>query len=196
MSLDVRAPSLQRELLELTPWLAAVAILWTTGVLLQRARTLRPEDTFAAWQRSWLQLPTSGQRLYRQLREGILEAENVRAATGAWPEPAALAADGVPPFAADALGSALTWTKRQHGVYVNYLGVPSGAGPRWLVLFIESEPGLLRGPGEQPPPVDEEHHTLPNGLALHVTVWTSQTTPGDEVLAFPVAEGWTQQLGR
>lgn len=195
---EVRTPSLRREVLQLLPWLAAVAVLWTGGVFAQRARAARPEDTFAAWQRSYLELAAPEQRLYRQLREGILEAENARAATGAWPEPASLAADGVPPFAGDALSPALTWTRRQHGVYVNYLGVPAdGRGQRWLVLFIEPEPGLLRGANEPPPPVDEEHHTLPDGMALHVTVWTTaDPKPVDEVLAFPVAEGWTQRLGR
>jgi hypothetical protein len=179
------------------PWLAAVVALWAAGLAVQRWRAGAGGDERPSWQRSFLELSEADQRLYRELREGILEAENSRSATGTWPEPAELAAQGVPPFSPGPLGPALEWSKREQGVYVNYLGVPrDGAGLRWLVLFIEPEKNLLRAAGEPAPPVDEEHHTLPSGLALHVTVWTADQVPPNGVLAFPVAEGWTQLIGR
>ena len=89
-------------------------------------------------------------------------------------------------------------SRRQHGIYVNYVGVPAAAqGTRWLVLFIEPAATAFEAK-TPPPPVDEEHHTLPDGTALHVTVWTTanQGPEPTEVLAFPVSEGWVQRVGR
>src|SRR5437764_972932 len=39
------------------------------------------------------------QRMYREMEEGLLEAERRRAATKTWPAVATLAAEGIPPFA-------------------------------------------------------------------------------------------------
>lgn len=190
--MDVTAPSLRTEARRALPFLVLALVAWLAG--LGWARWQRPAATaqLDPWQRSYLGLPEAEQRLYRAVREGIFEAENVRAATGAWPSAEALAADGVPPFAPDELLPALSWRHAREGLYVNYVG--EGGGQRWLVLFIEPDPKALKTPGEAAPPVDEEHHTLPDGTALHVTVWTqpaSEPAPTG-VLAFPVAEGWTQ----
>ena len=89
----------------------------------------------------------------------MLEAENHRSGSREWPDPAVLAGEGVPPFDAPDL----RWSRRQHGIYVNY-----------------------------------QHHTLPDGTALHVTVWSmaNQGPEPTEVLAFPVSEGWVQRVGR
>jgi hypothetical protein len=189
---NVTAPSLERETLRAVPFLALALVVWAGGLAWARLRGPAVGAAMAPWQQSYLALPEAQQRLYRAVREGIFEAENVRAATGAWPSVEQLADEGIPPFAADPLRPALTWRMAREGLYVNYVG--EGDGQRWLVLFIEPEPGALKTPGEAAPPVDEEHHTLPDGTALHVTVWTqpaSAPAPAG-VLAFPVAEGWTQ----
>jgi hypothetical protein len=88
----------------------------------------------------------------------------------------------------------ITWVLRQHGLYVNYVGIPADASRlRWLVLIIEPDPKALK---DAPAPEDEEHRTLADGTALHVTVWTSVGSElPQEVLPFPAAEDWTQQLG-
>lgn len=190
--MDVTAPSLQREARRALPFLALALVAWAGGLgwaRWHRAETAAPLDP---WQRSFLGLPESEQRLYRAVREGIFEAENVRAETGAWPTAEQLAGEGIPPFAADPLLPALTWRQAREGLYVNYVG--DGEATRWLILFIEPDPKALKTPGEAAPPVDEEHHTLPDRTALHVTVWTQPVTepPPKGVLAFPVAEGWTQ----
>lgn len=193
------APTLRRELTTAAPFALAAILVWSGGVLARRATGAPGTPEPAPWQRSYLELPVGEQRLYRQVREGIFEAENARGATKRWPEVAELAGDGIPPFAADALTPPLQWSRAQQGVYVTYLGVPSGGATsqRWLVLFIEPEPSALNARGASPP-VDEEHHTLPDGTALHVTVWTEPNAGPlpKGVLAFPVAEGWTQRLGR
>src|SRR5215467_4108693 len=43
--------------------------------------------------------PPIEQRMFRELQEGLIEAESRRASTGAWPATAALAEEGIPPFA-------------------------------------------------------------------------------------------------
>lgn len=191
--------SARRELRAVGPFLLGALLIWGAGLAAGRTRGGAASVERAPWQRSWLELPAPEQRRYQAVREGILEAENLRASTKQWPSVEALAAEGVPPFALDEPTAPLTWVQRRLGVYVNYLGVPSsGAGQRWLVLFIEPAPVAFVTPGEAPPPVDEEHHTLPDGTSLHVTVWT-QPNEGPapaEVLAFPVTDGWTQRLGR
>jgi hypothetical protein len=181
--LSARAP--------VVPFLALALVVWGAGLL--RGRMLAGEDTGVAappWQHSFLELSAEQQRLYRALREGLYDVENQRSVSGRWPDAGSLAADEVPGFTEG------TWVHRVSGVYVNYVG--EAAGLRWLVLFIEPEPGLVRAPNEPAPPVDEEHHTLPNGTSLHVTVWTqSLDAPSpSSVLPFPVAEGWVQRVGR
>lgn len=189
-------PTLSLELRRAAPWFALALAVWAAGLLTARFRKTAVSESAAPWQRSYLELPVEEQRLYRAVREGIFEAENRRAETKEWPSAEALAADDIPPFAASAPLPRLRWTMRRQGIYVNYVG--EGAATRWLVLFIEPEPSAFTTPGEQAPPVDEEHHTLPDGTALHITVWTQAATepPPAGVLAFPVAEGWIQRVGR
>jgi hypothetical protein len=190
--MQVAPPSLGREVRRAAPFFALALVAWAAGVLAARTRGSDAAPALSPWQRSYLELSDQQQRLYRAIREGIFEAENVRAETGAWPEVQRLTDDGLPPFAPSELLPAMSWRIARQGLYVNYVGEVDGT--RWLVLFIEPEPNALKTPGEAAPPVDEEHHTLSNGTALHVTVWTQPSTekaaPG--VLAFPVAEGWTQ----
>lgn len=194
----VAPPTLARELRVLAPFLLLSVAAWV-GLGLAARFGQRPAGVERApWQHSFLALPPDGQRLYRAVREGVFEIESRRGATGAWPEVSALAEDLVPPFAADRLLPALAWTRARDGLYVTYLGRPrDGAGLDWLVLFIEPEPKAFAD-GAATAPVDEEHHTLADGTALHVTVWTRPAgAPAPaQVVAFPLADGFVQQVGR
>jgi hypothetical protein len=172
------------------PWLTLALAVWVAGVTCARltrhpGAAQRPE-----WQHSYLELDAEGRRSYAAVREAIFEAENRRVEQQAWPAPAALAADGISPF------DESPWELRQAGPSVNYLG--ERAGLRWLVLFIEPD-RRLRSPGAPPAPVDEEHHTLSDGMALHVTVW-SRPTGGAPLAAgvasFPAVDGWVQRVGQ
>lgn len=170
--------------LALAVWLGALGWAHVTG-----APVAAP---LAPWQASFTGLDVEDQRLYRLLREAIFEAENVRAETGQWPSPGSLAGEGVVPFAREAGEPDFGWRRVEAFPCINYVG--EAAGKRWLILFIEPEPGALKTPGEVAPPVDEEHHTLPDGTALHVTVWVQPaSTPAPEgAVTFPNASGWTQ----
>lgn len=136
--------------------------------------------------------PALEQRTFRELQEGVLEAESKRAASGEWPSPAALAADGIPPFAVDptAKSGPYDWRQTRNGAVVNYLGVPQRAGaPAWLVLVQEPERGAPPDPARE----DEEHHRLLNGDMLHVSTWVrpDARVPSGTIRA-PQVEGWTQ----
>ncbi len=150
-----------------------------------------PAPSLLGYQKSYRELPPDEQRVYFSLRSAITTAERVRANTKHWPEPAGLSGEGLAAFSDDRL----EWTKREAGLYVNYLGVPKGRGLRWLVLVIEPDPKQLKLPNEPPPPVDIEHHTLADGTALHVTVWSAPNTGPlpVTVVPFPVADGWTER---
>ena len=136
--------------------------------------------------------PPIDQRMFRELQEGLLEAESRRVDRGSWPAVPSLAADGIPPFAPDptAKGGEYDWRLIANGTLVNYLGLPRRTGaPAWLVLVQEPEPGA-------PPDLareDEEHHKLITGAMLHVSTWTRATAqaPSGTIRA-PQAEGWTQ----
>ena len=136
--------------------------------------------------------PSTDQRMFRELQEGLLEAETRRSMAGAWPPVAGLAADGVPPFAPDptAKGARYDWSLIQSGALVNYLGLPREPNaPAWLVVAQEPEPGV---PPDQTFE-DEEHHRLITGAMLHVSTWTradSRVPP--RISRSPQAEGWTQ----
>jgi hypothetical protein len=136
--------------------------------------------------------PALDQRMFRELQEGLLEAESRRASSGAWPSVAALAADGIPPFALDptARGGRYDWHLTVNGAFVNYLGLPQRSGsPAWLVLVQEPERGAPPDPARE----DEEHHRLLGGDMLHVSTWVradARVPPG--TIRAPQAEGWTQ----
>lgn len=136
--------------------------------------------------------PPIEQRMFRALQEGLLEAEARRAASGRWPEPAALADEGIPPFAIDPTdkGGPYEWRLIVNGAIVNYLGLPRRAGaPAWLLLVQEPEPGAPPDPARE----DEEHHRLLNGDMLHVSTWIRAEAPTPRgAIRAPQAEGWTQ----
>jgi hypothetical protein len=153
---------------------------------LPRQRNLLPFQKLVA------DRPSSEQRVFRELQEGVLEAEAARSAGRSWPAPGALGADGVPPFAADPTRRAsYDWALRQAGTTINYLGIPqSGDGPAWLVLMQEPEPGI---PPDQTFE-DEEHHRLADGSMLHVSTWVlpDGARAGTRLIRMPQAEGWLQ----
>lgn len=137
--------------------------------------------------------PSSEQRVFRELQEGLLEAETRRVAVDAWPPVSSLATDGIPPFALDptAKNSRYEWRLISSGTFVNYLGLPERTGaPAWLVLVQEPEPG--RPPDQTRE--DEEHHRLANGSMLHVSTWihADGRRVGDRIVRMPQAEGWMQ----
>jgi hypothetical protein len=152
------------------------------------------------YQQLFVDLPATDQRIIRSLREAMIEAENARSQTKVWPEVAALSQQGIPPFAPDPIdGKAYAWTRSQAGLYVNYRGSPQAEGrPELLLLFVEPDPAAARMPGDRPPPVDEQHHTLADGTALHVSLWLRRAKPArdDRVVSFPAGSGWTQILSK
>jgi hypothetical protein len=179
----------------------AVMILLATGVYL--ANTVAPragaagasgETGLASFQKPFRDLGPHEQRMFRSLQEGLLEAENLRSASGAWPSPAVLAEQGIPPFAADpTVRESYTWTFHHEGILLNYLGLPAAPGQPAYLLFIQ-EPT----PGAPPDraPNDEEHHRLTHGDVLHVSVWMHAPGAklGDVLYGLPESDGWTQLL--
>lgn len=145
------------------------------------------------FQRMVADRPFDEQRMFRELQEGMLEAERGRGDTGTWPPPETLALDGVPPFAPDPTRKVpYTWTLLVDGVTANYVGVPAaGAGAAtWLVLLQEPAPGVPPDQAFE----DEEHHRLPDGVMVHISNWVRQEPLGSamRLVRMPQAEGWTQ----
>jgi hypothetical protein len=137
--------------------------------------------------------PETDQRMFRELQEGLLEAERGRSADGAWPDAKALADQGVPPFATDptAKSAVFRWQLLKSGTLVNYLGLPDRAGvPAWLLLIQEPDPGV---PPDQTFE-DEEHNRLLGGTMLHVSTWSyaDGLRASGKLVRLPQAEGWTQ----
>jgi hypothetical protein len=135
------------------------------------------------------------QRIFRELREGLLEAERIRAATGHWPDVTTLEAGGIPPFSADPTQNiAYKWTSIRQEWVTNYLGVPPNAdAAAWVLVILEPEPGVPPDPA----PNDETHHRLPDGTTLHVSIWNmpeGKRRSGLAALRLPQNEGWTQLL--
>lgn len=136
------------------------------------------------------------QRMFREMQEGLIEAENTRAATKRWPAVETLAAQGIPPFAD--VNSSSRWRLLQEGVYAAYVGAPAPGldAPAFLALIQEPEPGYAETVMPATPP-DELHHRLSDGTLLHVSVWfrPDGLVPEDQkAIARPFAAGWTQVL--
>jgi hypothetical protein len=151
-------------------------------------------NTALPYQVLFRDLPGVEQRIFREMQEGVTEAVRVRGTDGAWPAVETLAADGIPPFAPDALDKAgLRWEQRRDGLVTTYLGTPARVAdsPAYLILIVEPAPGA----GEQPVPavVDEEHQLLTDGTLVHVTYWKhagSASPPAAS--ADPAMQGWSQ----
>jgi len=145
-------------------------------------------------QRAFQDLSVDEQRVFLAVQEGLAEAERIRSDTGAWPTAAALAADGVPPFAPDPLDRVgYRWRDLIAGRTVNYLGTPPVGSDRasYLLLILEPEPGVASDPAQ---PLDEFHHRLGDGALLHVSTWLG---PGlgdltEATARLPVERGWRQ----
>jgi hypothetical protein len=196
---EIRPPSARAE-----TWFVARAafhvVYWSALVV--SAQTYGVTDPAAAaapspFERRFQDLPAADQRLYRALREGLTEAERARDASGVWPTAAALAREGVPPFAPDPLDHAgYVWTFRRTGAAVNYVGTPApGAGREALVAIVtEPEPGTPLDPLAQ---IDEVHHRLADGRMIHVTVWMGPPLGGEGAGAVGVLapdQGYKQVL--
>jgi len=136
--------------------------------------------------------PSDEQRMFRELQEGLLEAEAMRGASSAWPTAQSLADGGIPPFAADPTRRlAYDWQLLRTGTLINYLGVPrNGDAPAWLLVVQEPEPGVPPDQNFE----DQEHHRLLDGTMLHVATWVrpDPRVPADRTVRMPQAEGWTQ----
>jgi hypothetical protein len=136
-------------------------------------------------------LPGDDQRMYRRCLEGLGEAEEVRARTGAWPDAGELAARGIPPFARDPLDRAgYRWRMLRDATLVNYLGVPEAASgrPTLLIVIAEPEPGM---PPDPTAVVDESHHKLRDGTVLHVSISAGTARTLGRPIATPAFEdGW------
>jgi hypothetical protein len=135
--------------------------------------------------------PSAEQRMFRELQEGLLEAEGMRSRSAAWPTTVVLADEGIPPFAHDPTAKSHRWQLLRDGTFVSYLGIPDRfEAPAWLVLIQEPDAGVLPDQAFE----DEEHHRLIDGTMLHVSTWTH--ADGGRVPATPVrvpqTEGWTQ----
>jgi hypothetical protein len=199
---EIRPPSVRAETLNVLK-ASAVIVLLVAAYLFRPAMfggaseqaVSRPADLLP-FQSLVGDAPGTDQRMFRELQEGLLEAERIRGATGRWPEAAVLANDGIPPFAADPTRKAATyrWSTLVQGTTVNYVGIPTTtAAPAWLLAIIEPESGMPPDPA----PNDETHHRLPDGTTLHVSIWqTPENTrqSGFSALALPQNEGWTQLL--
>ena len=192
--IEVRPPSARDELLSVLR--AGMLVLLGAGLVLATdSATFRAEDAgvrhLLPFQALIRDRPPLEQRMFRELQEGLLEAEMRRVDARTWPPPAALAADGIPPFAIDPTAKgAYTWQLLASGLFVNYLGLPLRPdAPAWLVLVQEPDP---KGPPD-PAREDEEHHRLITGEMLHVSTWTrADPRVPVRIVRTPQGEGWTQ----
>ena len=134
---------------------------------------------------------SADQTAFARLRDSLIEAEAVRSQTGRWPE-----ASQVPSLNAAGTvdGAEYKWVRTQRNIVINYLGLPDGdvSAAAWLLRIQEPDPA---SPTDSAPN-DEEHHRLPDGTVLHVSIWThrfgGQVAP--DFFIKPETAGWTQLL--
>ncbi len=201
-TVEIRPPSVRAETLNVLKAAAAVTVVVAAYLLrpsLHSGIDGRPsalDNQLLPYQKLVRDAAPSDQRTFRELREGLLEAERIRASTGRWPDVAALAGEGIPPFADDPTrkGPPIKWTSIRQDWVTNYLGVPSDpAASAWALVILEPAPGEPPDPA----PNDETHHRLPDGTTLHVTIWRiaeQSRRTGFAALRLPQNEGWTQLM--
>jgi hypothetical protein len=195
--MEITPPSARREaanVLRMAALILIVTWIYLANTAVPRAG-LTAGQGLIAYQKLFRNLNPQEQRMFLSLHEGLLEAENVRSASGAWPRPGDLAGQGIPPFAVDPIASRekYTWTFHQEGNLINYLGLPAEAHlPAFLLSIQEPTPGAAPDTA----PNDEQHHRLTHGEVLHVAVWMhgEGAKLSDILYGQPESTGWTQLL--
>ena len=199
MTVDIQPPSVRAETLNVLKAAAAVIIIVAAYVFrpslgAARIGSADPPAGLFPYQKLVRDAQPGDQRIFRELQEGLLEAERIRAATGQWPDVQMLADEGIPPFAPDPTRAAYKWTSVRQDWAVNYLGVPpDSTAAAWVLVILEPEPGAPADPA----PNDETHHRLPDGTTLHVSIWSmpeAQRRSGFAALRLPQNDGWTNLL--
>jgi hypothetical protein len=195
---EIHPPSVRAETINVIK--AAAAIVFVVAAYIFRPSFSAPDIAapvagLLPYQKLIRDASPGEQRIYRELQEGLLEAERIRAQTGRWPDVAALEAEGIPPFASDPTQKIdYTWTSVRQDWATNYLGVPSDASqPAWVLVILEPEPGAPADPA----PNDETHHRLPDGTTLHVSIWNmpeQKRRSSFAALRLPQNDGWTNWL--
>jgi len=198
-TLEIHPPSIREETINVLKAAAAIVAIVAAYIFRPALGTpspvSMPQAGLLPYQRLIRDAPADEQRMFRELQEGLLEAERIRAQSGAWPDVAALEAEGIPPFAPDPTRKiAYKWTSVRQDWAINYLGVPPDASqPAWVLVILEPEPGALPDPA----PSDETHHRLPDGTTLHVSIWNTpegKRRSGFAALRLPQNDGWTNWL--
>jgi hypothetical protein len=131
-------------------------------------------------------LVSSDQATFGDLQKNLIEIETERARTGHWPEAGGPAGPASP--------SSYTWIGNREGLFLNYLAIPSddASAAAWLLVIQEPDPAAVPDPAQN----DEEHHRLPDGTVLHVSIWLhrfGEQVPRDFVRQ-PQTAGWAQVL--
>jgi hypothetical protein len=197
-TLEIQPPSVRAETLNVLRVAAAIVVIVAAYVFrpsIGSPTTVQPQAGLLPYQRLIRDAAPADQRLFRELQEGLLEAERIRAETGHWPDVTTLEAEGIPPFAPDPTRKVeYKWTSVRQDWATNYLGVPSDPSqPAWVLVILEPEPGAPADPA----PNDETHHRLPDGTTLHVSIWNmteEKRRSGFAALRLPQNDGWTNWL--
>jgi hypothetical protein len=130
-------------------------------------------------------LVSSDQTTFGDFQGTLIEIEAARARTGRWPETGGMPGPAPP--------ASYTWMGSREGLFLNYLALPSDdVSAAWLLVIQEPDPAAVPDPA----PNDEEHHRLPDGTVLHVSIWThrfGQQVPR-EFVRQPQTAGWIQVL--
>ena len=198
-TLEIHPPSVRAETVNVLK--AAAAIVMVVAAYIFRpsfgtdTTSRQLEAGLLPYQRLVRDAAPAEQRIFRELQEGLLEAERIRTETGRWPDVTTLEGEGIPPFAPDPTRKIeYKWTSVRQDWATNYLGVPSeSSAPAWVLVILEPEPGAPADPA----PNDETHHRLPDGTTLHVSIWNTpeaRRRSGFAALRLPQNDGWTNWL--
>ena len=136
--------------------------------------------------------PSGDQRMFRDLQEGLIEAETRRTVTGRWPRGRGAGRRrraAVRPRS-DGEGRALRLDARAERHVRQLSRHPRQPNaPAWLLLVLEPDPAAPPDPARE----DEEHHKLTTGVMLHVSTWTrADGRAANRIIRAPQSEGWTQ----
>ncbi len=198
-TVDIRPPSVRAETVNVLKASAVIVVLVVAYLFRPdpspNLQSRQPSMGLLPYQTLVRDAPAGEQRIFRELQEGLLEAERIRAGTGQWPDVKTLADEGIPPFTPDPTQKTeYTWTSVRQDWATNYLGIPAdSAAPAWVLVILEPEPGAPADPA----PNDETHHRLPDGTTLHVSIWNvpeAKRRSGFAALRLPQNEGWTNLL--
>ena len=202
-TLEIHPPSVRTETLNVLRVAAGIVLIVAAYIFRPSLGTpssnalRQPQAGLLPYQQLIRDAAPVEQRLFRELQEGLLEAERIRAQSGRWPDVTTLEAEGIPPFTPDPTRKiAYKWTSVRQDWATNYLGVPSDSSlPAWVLSSSSQSRAHCRIPRRTTKRIIV-YRTARRAACVDLNIPEAKRRSGFAALRLPQNDGWDELAGR